>query len=110
MPSILIFKQEKLHSIFKSCDLALGINDDDLVVGSHKKLGLQAGDRIFAYSDGVVEATNPQNEMFGEERLIATLSEMIEQKQELSNLKKSLNLFRNSSECDDDITIVDIKL
>jgi len=34
-----------------------------------KEIGLEEGDRILVYTDGVTEARNPDEEMFGLERL-----------------------------------------
>jgi sigma-B regulation protein RsbU (phosphoserine phosphatase) len=39
------------------------------------ELGLRAGDRLVLYADGLVEASNAQEEMFGEERLKAVIAE-----------------------------------
>jgi sigma-B regulation protein RsbU (phosphoserine phosphatase) len=35
-----------------------------------KKIDIEPGDRIFLYTDGIVEATNPDGAFFGKERLI----------------------------------------
>jgi len=35
---------------------------------------MERGDRIFIYTDGVTEATNANNELFGEERLISAIT------------------------------------
>lgn len=40
------------------------------------ELALSAGDEIFLYTDGVTEATNFQNELYGEERLAALLNSL----------------------------------
>ncbi len=39
-----------------------------------QEVTLGPGDRVYVYTDGVNEATNAQNEMYGDARLIATLS------------------------------------
>lgn len=45
-------------------------NRDDVVT----QVGLQAGDRVLAFSDGVVEARSPEGQFFGTERLIDLLT------------------------------------
>ncbi len=54
----------------------------DMFIGVNKKAKYQnresyfrAGDCLFVYTDGVTEATNVKNEMFGEERLLETLNQ-----------------------------------
>jgi sigma-B regulation protein RsbU (phosphoserine phosphatase) len=42
---------------------------------SDKTVGLEAGDRLLLYTDGLVEARNEQSELFGEDRLNAALRE-----------------------------------
>jgi serine phosphatase RsbU (regulator of sigma subunit) len=36
---------------------------------------LRSGDRLYLYSDGVDEEANPEGEVFGRDRLIATIAE-----------------------------------
>ena len=38
-------------------------------------MALQPGDAVFQYTDGVTEATDAQEELFGEERLVDALNE-----------------------------------
>jgi serine phosphatase RsbU (regulator of sigma subunit) len=47
-----------------------------LKIGGHrvKKIGLEEGDLVLAYSDGVVEAQSPDGEFFGEDRLLQALA------------------------------------
>jgi sigma-B regulation protein RsbU (phosphoserine phosphatase) len=44
--------------------------DLDFAVASER---LAVGDTLFAYTDGVVDARDPQDEAFGEDRLMALL-------------------------------------
>jgi serine phosphatase RsbU (regulator of sigma subunit) len=46
--------------------------DPDTAFTAHR-IGLQPGDLIVAYSDGVTESVDPDDEEFGEERLIETV-------------------------------------
>lgn len=73
------------------------------------KLQLQPGDRLFIYSDGVTECSNRSNgELFGEERLVAWLTE--NRHLSLSELKNSLEQklleWRGSEEFEDDVSLL----
>ena len=43
-------------------------------------LSLKKGDVVFVYTDGVTEATSPEGELFGEERMLAVLDQNAEDK------------------------------
>ena len=75
------------------------------------KLGLQPGDVLLLYTDGVTEALNPAGEMFGEERLRSVLIESGSgSAQELLDaVFGSVADFVNSHRREDDITAVVIK-
>lgn len=40
---------------------------------SDRQVGLEKGDRLFLYTDGIVELKNKNNEQFGEDRLVSVL-------------------------------------
>ena len=73
-PSILIVSKEgELKEKIVSMDMALGIkhiSDKDVMP---IRLDLNQGDRIYAYSDGVIETFNEDGEMYGEERFINSI-------------------------------------
>lgn len=52
------------------------IGFDDQAEYRTESVSLNPGDRLYFYSDGVVECQNPDGEMFGIERLAETLAEM----------------------------------
>lgn len=52
---------------------------------------LNKGDMIFVYTDGVTEATDTENELFGEERLIKALNSTVS-----DNCSEVLNTVRNA--------------
>ena len=72
------------------------------------ELTLEEGDRLFLYTDGVPEATNVNNELYGEDRLLefmnknstATATEL------LPKLKKNIDLFVGEAPQFDDITML----
>ena len=72
---------------------------------------LKPGDTLFVYTDGVTEATNINNELFGEERLVEALNSDKEAtpQQVLSNVKSHIEGFVKDADQFDDITMLCLK-
>ena len=73
---------------------------------------LEKGGVLFLYTDGVAEATNSKNELFGTERMLETLNAQPEAcpKEMLDNMKKSVDSFVGDAPQFDDITMLGVKL
>ena len=69
---------------------------------------LQRGDRIFLYTDGVTEATNENEALYGEERLMSYVEKNKDAKAEalLTGLKEDIDVFAGSAPQFDDITML----
>ncbi|MBE7083379.1 MAG: hypothetical protein E7373_02095 [Clostridiales bacterium] len=72
------------------------------------EITLNAGDRIFLYTDGVTEATNENNELYGEDRLLSFINKSLEldQTKLLPKLKKDIDKFVGKAPQFDDITML----
>lgn len=72
---------------------------------------LNEGDYIFQYTDGVTEATNSKNELYGMERLSTVLNREAESTPEaiLAAVKDDIDLFVGSAPQFDDITMLCLK-
>lgn len=72
------------------------------------EMTLDPGDRIFLYTDGVTEATNAEEELYGEERLIAFMNQnrTVEAKKLLVALKADIDEFAGEAPQFDDITML----
>ena len=57
-------------------NLVFGMMED--IPYQEQSLTLEKGDVIFLYTDGVTEALNAENELFGEERLAQVLNHYID--------------------------------
>ena len=76
-----------------------------------QKLTLEPGDELFLYTDGVVEATNLNNELYGEDRLINCLNDHIGENAETicKLVKEDVDKFYEGAEQFDDITELSFK-
>ena len=72
---------------------------------------LNAGDRLFLFSDGVVEAVNPQGEAFSTQRLMDSLSKDRELPLEtcINNLVSATERWSEPDRPDDDVSILAIE-
>ena len=76
-----------------------------------QSLTIEPGDELFVYSDGVVEATNVNNELYGDDRLKACLNNHPgETAQQLcESVLEDVNRFYEGAEQFDDITELSLK-
>ena len=90
----------------------------DMLVGARKKaqyhvreFEMNPGDCLFVYTDGVPEANNAAEEMFGEKRLIEALNQNSDAEPEelLGNVRKAIDDFVKDAPQYDDITMLSFK-
>ena len=69
---------------------------------------MHPGDQLFVYTDGVTEATNASNELFGEERLVQALNKKPDATVEelLPIIKGEIDAFVMDAPQFDDITML----
>ncbi len=72
------------------------------------ELTLSAGDRIFLYTDGVPEATNVENKLYGDDRLLAFVNKnvTVDAAEFLPALKENIDEFVGDAPQFDDITML----
>ena len=72
------------------------------------ELTLTPGDKLFVYTDGVPEATDAANELFGTERMLAALNEEAEAAPSrlLKNVRAAVDGFVSGAEQFDDLTML----
>ena len=75
------------------------------------EIQLYPGDEIFLYTDGVTEATNMSQELFGESRLLESLNGIHEDNVELrcKTVKRDIDRFVGDAEQFDDITMLSVR-
>ena len=72
---------------------------------------LHPGDSLFVYTDGVAEATNAENELFGTDRMLQALNRDpdADPQKVLGNVMDGINAFVTDAEQFDDITMMCLK-
>ncbi|MBR6228444.1 MAG: SpoIIE family protein phosphatase, partial [Eubacterium sp.] len=83
---------------------------EDMVFKKHE-FRLNPGDSLFVYTDGVAEATDSNNELFGNERMLEALNRNPDAspKEVLGNVMDGINEFVAGAEQFDDITMLCLK-
>jgi len=77
-----------------------------------KKIRVKDDSKVLLYSDGITEAFNSRNEMFGEERIIsavASLPKTVKMERILFTIQNDLLQFTNGYPLQDDLTILGIQ-
>ena len=80
----------------------------DGLVYKEYELQLEPGSRLFLYTDGVPEATNAANELFGTERMLEALNRAPERRPEeiLAGVRGAVDAFVGEAEQFDDLTML----
>ena len=78
---------------------------------SEHEFELKKGETLFVYTDGVPEATNPNNELFGTDRMLEALNREpnAEPQKLLENVKSDIDAFVQGREQFDDVTMLALK-
>lgn len=79
---------------------------------SEYELQLVPGDKMFLYTDGVAEATNTDNQLYGTERMLATLNKVKDRSagEQLEALKADIDSFAGETPQFDDITMLSFEV
>ena len=74
------------------------------------EIQMESGDRIFLYTDGVTEATNAENKLYGGNRLHALLNHNINLSvtETIKKVKNDIDEFMGNAEQFDDITMLEL--
>ena len=107
-PLVYRMKENKFTYMDVKRNFVLGGMDELSFKG--QELTLEPGDKLFLYTDGVTEALNEADELYGEERLIKALNtagaDRLNLQELLATVQKSLALHVGEAAQSDDITML----
>ncbi|MDD6488773.1 MAG: PP2C family protein-serine/threonine phosphatase [Clostridia bacterium] len=106
-----LYKNGKEFSLMKVLPgFMLGVIDE--MIYKENEIQLESGDMLFLYTDGITEAENEKDELFGEQRLIQSLNDSKENsaKEILNHIKSTVGEFADKREQYDDMTMLLFKV
>jgi len=107
MPECYLLGQDgKLNSEIQSQHMPLGILNQDSFDSSVEIYNVEEDDKLYLYSDGIVEADNANGDMFGNDRLREVL--VSNNNNRIDNVLSELDTFVGTTQRNDDITIVEL--
>ncbi|MBF0195684.1 MAG: response regulator [Magnetococcales bacterium] len=110
MAEVLLINNGTIKDRFASNMLPFGITKDLEIASKKSVVNLQKEDRLMAFSDGIVEASNKNGDMFGIEPLEEFLKQATTHNLPLIDLLTILNEFVGSTSHNDDITLVEVTI
>ena len=104
-PAAVIIRADAEPILLNGSDLPIGVETQ--AYGQHEAQ-LLPGDRVYLYTDGVTEAINPANEMFGEARLSDALRrvESVTLAESISSLLAETSGWRAGADGTDDMSVL----
>jgi serine phosphatase RsbU (regulator of sigma subunit) len=105
--ALLVGKDGSIKGKLASNNLPLGIVDSDRIDFNPDILKIEENDRIYIYSDGIIEATNHEGMMFGQERLFEYFKKGVDLTTMFENIIDGVHQFRGGSGQSDDVTMVE---
>ncbi|MBF0185058.1 MAG: SpoIIE family protein phosphatase [Magnetococcales bacterium] len=109
LPPVIRMRGSHIVEHLASGMLALGVIKEQNLQEAATRLTLQAGERLYFYTDGIIEAHNGQSELFGVERLETFLQQMARGERQMSDLAAVLESFTGFSQHEDDVTLMEVR-
>ncbi len=105
-PSLVYLPAHEEPRVIETIGFPIGFKDDERY--EEHTIMLHPGDRIFLYSDGLIEAQNKNDQFFGKENLLVSLSKTgsISLQQQVDLLFEELAAWNGRTSFDDDVTAV----
>jgi CheY-like chemotaxis protein len=111
LPSCVLYRSKTGERVeLASNHLPLGVLSNDQFKVKMQVFEVSEGDRVFMWSDGIHEARNDQDVMFGEERLMDVFDRCAHPDQLFDSIHDEVENFLGEDKRDDDITLVEVRI
>lgn len=109
LPSGILYRHKDREMVpLVSRHMALGILPANRFAANVESYTVESGDRIFFWTDGLLEAANVDGEMFGETRIIESLQQTANPDNLFDNLNCGVDKHLDGITPEDDISIVEL--
>lgn len=108
LPDIYLYRNNEIFRTFKSKNIPLGISKITSQQIEVEMLPLEYGDRFYIATDGVMEATNKEGDMFGLDRLLKTFEDNINGGELFNSILSDCSAFCDGADQTDDITLLEL--
>jgi len=108
LPDIYLYRNNQIFRTFKSKNIPLGISKITSQQIEVEMIPLEYGDRFYVATDGVMEATNKEGDMFGLDRLLKTFEDNTQGSELFSSLLSDCSAFCEGADQTDDITLLEL--
>jgi len=94
----------------KSNHLPLGVLSSHAFKTDTHLIDYEIGDKLYMWSDGILEARNEEGEIYGDERLRQVFEQNKDGSKLYDEILASVSAFRGSNEKDDDTTLLEVTM
>ena len=109
MPDVIVRgKDGSIRHRLPSKHLALGIQSGKSLSPNPESVPIEVGERVYMFSDGIIEATNPDDEMYGQSRLEDFIGGHQDSEALFEDLTDTLSKFTCRADQEDDFTLVEV--
>lgn len=110
LPDCYLRRENGEIEVFKSSHVPIGVIDSKSFDDSMYEVQMDPSDRLYLWSDGIHEARNVQDEMYGEARLMKIFEDNQDSDQLFAQIRHDVTMHLQDSARDDDITMLEIKM
>lgn len=109
-PEILYLPGNGEPKVIETSSMPVGFSE--FFTYEDREMQLSPGDRLFLYSDGIVEARNPEGELWGKERFLASLEagSAVDIQKVVDNQILAVSDWTRRDGVEDDVTILGIEV
>ncbi|MFT4797420.1 MAG: CheY-like chemotaxis protein [Candidatus Azotimanducaceae bacterium] len=110
LPDCYLLRETGELEVFKSTHVPLGVIDSKSFDDGMYEVQMEPGDRFYLWSDGIHEARDVHDVMYGEERLKQLFEDNQNSEQLFGQIRLDVTNHLRGSARDDDITMLEIKM